>query len=155
MHKAISLLPFKLLKVVDFLGQVLGECFIEMICMVEVLLELFCHRPDEIARTNVVLLHLGCLITFRMDKLQKVLLQSLYQLVFGFFILLFFLFLLLLLLPGLVRLLYFLDRGSYIFAGPLDSSSRTAIATHLLCSSKLGRCGIHVFRLKDQLARAR
>ena len=135
MHKAISLLPFKLLKVVDFLGQVLGECFIEMICMVEVLLELFCHRPDEVARTNVVLLHLGRLVTFRMDQLQKVLLQSLYQLVFGFFILLFFLFFLLLLLPGLVRLLYFLDRGSYIFAGPLYSASRTAITTHLLCSS--------------------
>ena len=133
----------------------LGECFIELICMVEVLLELFCHCPDEVARTNVVLLHLGRLITLRMDQLQKMLLQGLYQLVFGFFLLLFFLFFLLILLPGLVRLLYFLFRGSSIFAGPLHSASRTAIGTHLLCSSKLGRCGIHVFRLKDQLACAR
>ena len=134
----------------------LGECFVKMICVVEVLLELFCHRLDEIASANIVLLHFwGRLTTFGMDQFHKVLLQSLYQFVFGFFLLFFLFFLLLLILPGLVRLLYFLDRRSYIFAGSLDSASRAAIATHLICFSQLGRCRIHVFRLKDQLARAR
>ena len=120
-----------------------------MICMVKIFLEFLGHCPDKIPRTQIILLHLRCLLllSFRVDKFQKMHLQSLNQFIFGFFFL-FDLFLLLVLVVGLFCYLQFLYRRM-IISGDINFSFRTR--TVILTRSKLlAWSRINVLGLEDQ-----
>ena len=73
LHKAITLLPFELLQVVNFLRQVSGKCFVKLIGFIEISLEFLGHSPHEISRPNVILHKVKrSLLIFRVNQLQKV-----------------------------------------------------------------------------------